>query len=353
VLEAGALIAVEACPTQFARPSLREYALRSAREAARYHAIRQSIGPAGGDNRRALLADSVRDKALRHATNAIRAAGLPNARAPVHVALDGLASRDPAQRASALETLETLAEPAIIRPLLPLWEERETPASPPEEWLLPLLKDADAWLRTCAALAASGLEQPAIRAALEQLAESDPDPLARETASVAVKGQESMETLPTLSIMDRILFLRRVSLFADLSPADLKRVASIAAERYYGDGEIIAEQDEPGDEMYVIVSGEVQVLLADDGQETEIARRKAGDAVGEMSIIGQEPRVATLAAAGDVRVLVIEQKQFEGILRERPETGLAVMRVLIARLKELQSALGSELQPGQRHDRSG
>jgi CRP-like cAMP-binding protein len=65
-----------------------------------------------------------------------------------------------------------------------------------------------------------------------------------------------------------------------------------------------------------------------------VARRKAGEYVGEMAIINQEPRMASLVAAGDLRALCIDRKQFEGLLRERPETSLAVMRVLCARLKE-------------------
>ena len=89
--------------------------------------------------------------------------------------------------------------------------------------------------------------------------------------------------------------------------------------------------------MYIIVSGEVQVLAsAGAGRAVEVARRRPGEYVGEMAIISQEPRVATLVATGDVRTLRIGQQQFEGILRERPETGLAVMRVLCARLKEAQ-----------------
>jgi CRP-like cAMP-binding protein len=53
-----------------------------------------------------------------------------------------------------------------------------------------------------------------------------------------------------------------------------------------------------------------------------------------MAIISQAPRAATLIAAGEVRTLCIGQKQFEVILRERPETSLAVMRVLCERLQE-------------------
>ena len=146
-----------------------------------------------------------------------------------------------------------------------------------------------------------------------------------------------METLATLSIMERILFLRRVPLFSDLPPGELKQVAAITNEQYYLDGEIIARQGEPGEEMYVIVSGEVLVTDSAGSQSTvEVARRGPGEYVGEMAIISQEPRMASLSAHGDVRVLHIAQPQFEAILRERPETSLAVMRVLCARLKEMQ-----------------
>ena len=55
-----------------------------------------------------------------------------------------------------------------------------------------------------------------------------------------------------------------------------------------------------------------------------------------MSIISCEPRMASLTAKSDVRLLFIGQREFEGILRERPDTSLVVMRVLISRLKELQ-----------------
>jgi len=86
--------------------------------------------------------------------------------------------------------------------------------------------------------------------------------------------------------------------------------------------------------MFIIVSGEVKVYSQRDGQEFEIARRKAGDYVGEMSIIGREPRMASFMAVGDVRTLCIDQKSFEGLIRERPDVSLAIIQELTKRLKE-------------------
>ena len=143
-----------------------------------------------------------------------------------------------------------------------------------------------------------------------------------------------MDTLAALSLMDRILFLKHVPLFNTLSPVDLKQVSAIAEEEFFSDGEEIAHEGEIGDVMFIIVSGEVKVCSFQDGREVEIARRKVGDYVGEMAIIGREPRMASLVAVGDVRTLCIDQKSFEGLIRERPDVSLGVMRVLSQRLKE-------------------
>jgi CRP-like cAMP-binding protein len=157
---------------------------------------------------------------------------------------------------------------------------------------------------------------------------------------VALEGDRVVEALPSLSLMERIVFLRRVPLFVDLSPADLKHVAEAATEQIYPDGEVIAQQGEPGDEMYMVLSGEMRVLVKrDERAATEVARRVPGEYVGEMAVITQAPRMASLVAAGDVRTLAIDRRRFERILRERPEASLAVMRELCNRLVK---SVGSE-----------
>ena len=133
----------------------------------------------------------------------------------------------------------------------------------------------------------------------------------------------------SLSPMELVLVLRRIPLFATLEPEDLLQVAAIADERSYADGETLGAQDELGDEMHVVLEGTVRVVRADGA---EVARRGAGDVVGEMSVITRDPRVASLLAYGDVRTLRIGHREFEGMVRERPDIALAVMRVLAQRL---------------------
>ncbi|MEJ2303374.1 MAG: Npt1/Npt2 family nucleotide transporter [Anaerolineales bacterium] len=336
-LENGALLALEGLPVSQSADDIQKYAHDRVAAALYYHDLWRAVqNPNQLDERLQLLADSLRDNSLRHAIHALKAIALLGDREGIALAIENLDSRDINQRANAIETLESLGQPDVVRPLLDLWEPGEEVRPPADEWMLRLLKDSDPWLRACAALVASDCaEDEVIGTELTRLADSDLNALVRESAANALNGDPKMETLATLSIMERILFLRKVPIFSGLPPADLKQIAEIAREQLFSEGQLIVEQGEPGYEMFIIVSGEVLVTVRQgDGKEAEIARRHAGDFVGEMAIISQEPRMASCIAATGVRTLSIDQEQFEGILRLRPETSLAVMRVLGDRLRE-------------------
>lgn len=340
--EDGALMALELLPTQKASQQIRMHAIETAKSALHYHNLALGLArkfgkELSGDGRHQLLIMSLHDKAHRNGINTLRAIGLIKGQEAVAVAIENLLSHSASQRANALEVLESIGEPEIVRPLLALWESGVSDLiSLSDHWHLDLLQDSYSWLRACAALTAAGTTDSKMIAALQTLSKSDPDPIVRDTADKVLSGDSSMDTLATIPLMERILFLRRVPIFADLSPADLKQIAAISSEAIFADGDILVNQGEPGDEMYIVVSGDVCVLMtaSDQKEAREVARRSSGDYVGEMALISREPRIATLKAIGSVRALCIDQKRFEGILRERPEISLAMMRVLGQRLKE-------------------
>ncbi|HET9905032.1 MAG TPA: cyclic nucleotide-binding domain-containing protein, partial [Anaerolineales bacterium] len=250
-----------------------------------------------------LLGEALRNKSLQHGIRALRAIGLLGDRESMNMAIENLQARETGHLANVMEALESISAKwrDILQPLMQLWEE-ENHTDADINWER-LLNDEDDWIRDCAAFARS-------------------------------YGEVKMDASATLSLMDRILFFKRVPLFENLSPIDLKQAASIAEEEVFSDGEELAHEGEVGDVMFIIVSGEVRVSSLQDGKDMEIARRRAGDVVGEMAIIGREPRMASLVAIGDVRVLCIDQKSFEGLLRERPDVSLSVIQVLNKRLKE-------------------
>ena len=255
-----------------------------------------------------LLRDSLLSRSEQQAILGLRAAALLGGRTELAVAIENLSVTDPTQRANALEVIESVGMHDVVNPLLTIWD--ATPQRIDRDTLLQLLIDEpDDWLRACAALVVQ------------------PSPDARTS------GGPMTRTMSTLSPMERVLFLRDVPLFAALPPQDLQPIAAIATEHAYEDGDTIAVQGEPGEEMHIIVSGEVAVSMRDAaGEERVVAVRSQGEAVGEMAVITHEPRVATLLARGSVRVLTIAKPQFEAILRERPDTAIGVIHVLSRRL---------------------
>jgi len=342
-LEAGAILALAHLPTAARADAIRERARARIERALYYHDRWLPVHHWTDDDDAArLLADSLKHVAERYGTNALRLLGTLADREAFEAAVASLSGPDQGQRANAVEMLDSVSDRHTVRPLLRLWEPAIDGATPADGSgpILESLRDEDPWVRACAALAARGQSDADVAAELAVLARDDPDENVRETAANALRGEQAMQQLETLSSMERILFLRRVPLFADLAPAELKQVASITEEHLFHDNDVLAEQDEPGDELFIIVSGEVRVLVRKGGDSVELARRTSGQYVGEMAIISQAPRMASLVASGEVRTLCIDRKQFEVVLRERPETSMAVMRMLCERLRERDTAAG-------------
>ena len=298
----GALLALQYLPVPPAKP-LVDFARLSVSRAREYDTLMRGVSSGAKNEAMGLLSEALHSKSRQYGIRALRAIGLLGDRDAMNTAIENLQARETGQLANVIEALESISARwrDILQPLMQLWED-ENRTETSINWER-LLNDEDDWIRECAAFARS-------------------------------YGELKMDTSATLSLMDRILFFKRVPLFENLSPVDLKQAASIAEEELFSDGEEIAREGEVGDVMFIIVSGEVRVCSVQDGVEMEIARRKAGDVVGEMSIIGREPRMASLVAIGDVRVLCIDQKSFEGLLRERPDVSWSVIQVLNKRLKE-------------------
>jgi hypothetical protein len=239
-------------------------------------------------------------------------------------------------RAAALEALETIGDKQLARDIVTLLEE-EPAKLEPSDVIGSLLTSTDVWLRILAVRAAGELGLRVFIPVLHQL-KSETDVLLSEAAyeTLCEFGEvPPMDTLDTVSILERILLLREIPIFADLSPEDLKRVAEIAREEWYPQNSVIFHQGDEGNMMFVIVDGNLQIMRTVNGAEQVLAQRGPGDFVGEMAIIESAPRSATLLTKTDVRVLAIDGETFKGILRERPDVSFAVLRSVSRRLREL------------------
>ena len=239
-------------------------------------------------------------------------------------------------RAAALEALDTIGDKGLAKSVVSLLESEPTP-NPASDVIAVLLKNADPWVRVMAIRSTSELGLREFIPLLRQL-KSGSDVFLREAAHGALTEfdeETPMDTLKTVSILERILLLREIPIFADLSPDDLKLVAEIAREEWVPQNTNIFNQGDVGNMMYVIVEGHLHVISNVNGKEQVVAQRSNGDFVGEMAAIESAPRSATLRAQTDSRLLAIDGETFKRILYERPDVSFAVLRSLSRRLREM------------------
>ena len=128
----------------------------------------------------------------------------------------------------------------------------------------------------------------------------------------------------------KVEMLRRVPLFSQCSKKELEEVASVADEVSLADGRVLIREGERGREFFVIIDGELGVRR----KSRKIATMRDGGFVGEMSLVLDKPRNATVTAEGPVRALVITDRAFKRLLEHSPGIQLKVMRALAERVPD-------------------
>ena len=109
--------------------------------------------------------------------------------------------------------------------------------------------------------------------------------------------------------------------------------------KQYRDGEVIVRQGDTGDCMYVIQSGEVQVLRQEEEREFCLDTLREGDFFGEMAVFEREVRSATVRAAGEAWVLTLEKKSFLRRIHEDPSLVFRILERMSHRIRDLDGEL--------------
>jgi CRP-like cAMP-binding protein len=126
-----------------------------------------------------------------------------------------------------------------------------------------------------------------------------------------------------LSTRDAREQLRQIDLFRECGDDDLDRVAALAlAEARFEPGEVLYREGDPARDCYVIVEGETDVTVSN----RFVGNIGEGESVGEMGLLDQAPRTATVVARTPVRVQVIDAKSFDRLLDEAPSVTRALLR---------------------------
>ena len=126
----------------------------------------------------------------------------------------------------------------------------------------------------------------------------------------------------------KVKLISKVPLFAGLSKPQLGRVASIADEIDLPKGKVLMREGDRGREFFVLLEGEAEVRR----KGRKLATRRAGEFFGEIALLSDLPRVATVTATTPVRALVIRDSEFRGLLSRTPQIALKVLQAIVERL---------------------
>lgn len=132
----------------------------------------------------------------------------------------------------------------------------------------------------------------------------------------------------------RIEQLAEVEVFSACNQRQLERIAALTDETRLPAGTTLMREGQAGRECFVLLEGEADVKI----RGKRIAHLEPGDIVGEMALLEQEPRIATVVTSTPVRALVLTAKSFNAMLDAAPAVARRVMRTLAHRLREVQAA---------------
>jgi CRP/FNR family transcriptional regulator, cyclic AMP receptor protein len=144
-----------------------------------------------------------------------------------------------------------------------------------------------------------------------------------------------------MSLKEEYEVLRRVPYFAEIEPAKLKLLAFMSERVAFDPGKRLFRQGDPGDAAYLIIAGEAEVIAETPAGPLVLATLGANEIVGEMAILGNVPRAATVCAKGRLVTLRISKEPFMRMVREFPSMAVAMMQELAERLAATNNQLSS------------
>jgi CRP-like cAMP-binding protein len=137
-----------------------------------------------------------------------------------------------------------------------------------------------------------------------------------------------------MSLTEEVDLLRRIPLFAKLEPSKLKLLAFTSERLTFQAGQPLFHQGDMGDAAYVIMDGQADVIVETPQGPLTVAHLKRNDFVGEIAILCDVPRTATVTAISELVTLRIAKELFFRLVTEFPQMAVEIMRVLAQRVEK-------------------
>lgn len=136
-----------------------------------------------------------------------------------------------------------------------------------------------------------------------------------------------------MSLNEEVDLLRRIPLFSNIEPSKLKLLAFASERLTFREGAELCRQGDVGDSAYIIIEGSVGIVVSTPNGDARVAEARENDIVGEIAILCDVPRTATVVADRDVEVLKISKELFFRMVEEFPRMAVEIMRELATRLE--------------------
>lgn len=240
--------------------------------------------------------------------------------------------------ANAVEALASLKNRRFVLPLLPILEQavQQEPVSGRScvepQWmrdkgyklLLEALETQDRWIRIGALIALAGVPSALV---------NDPDPLVKTVAAQIFLSVDP-DPLPTNQFMKRLLLLKEVALFKNLSLDELVLIDQALEQEHKLAGETIFSEGSWCTHFYIIAEGKVQILKDIDAQSRDLKQLSIGEYFGEVALFDDAPHWDGAVALEDCTLLKLEKNRFISLMTQRPHIILEICRFLSQRLRE-------------------
>jgi len=142
-----------------------------------------------------------------------------------------------------------------------------------------------------------------------------------------------------VSLNEEVELLRNIPLFSNIEPSKLKLLAFTSERVAYEPGQELFHQGDDGDAAYIIIGGEADIIIETDSGPFTVATFKRNDIVGEIAILCDVPRTATVLVKDKLETLVISKELFYRLVLEFPQIAVEIMRELAQRLERMNTQL--------------
>jgi CRP-like cAMP-binding protein len=137
-----------------------------------------------------------------------------------------------------------------------------------------------------------------------------------------------------LSLQDDVDVLRAIPLFAKIEPAKLKLLAFTSEHMEFEAGETVFRQGDPGDAAYIILNGLADIVVDTPQGAVTVAHLARNDVVGEIAILCDVPRTASVVASSNLATLRVGKDAFFNLVTQFPQVGVGIMSELAHRLHQ-------------------